>query len=41
MVGSIRLANIVASLALTHNESVVIADKEHFEKVSGLIVESR
>ncbi|MEM3711957.1 MAG: type II toxin-antitoxin system VapC family toxin [Thermoproteota archaeon] len=31
---------IIASLALTHNESLVTADKEHFERVSGLIVES-
>ncbi|MBO3754686.1 MAG: type II toxin-antitoxin system VapC family toxin [Candidatus Brockarchaeota archaeon] len=31
---------IIASLALTHNEPVVTADKEHFERVSGLIVES-
>jgi len=31
---------IIASLALTHNESVATADKEHFERVPGLIVES-
>ncbi|MGB9718860.1 MAG: type II toxin-antitoxin system VapC family toxin [Thermoproteota archaeon] len=31
---------IIASLALTHNEHVVTADKDHFERVSGLIVES-
>jgi tRNA(fMet)-specific endonuclease VapC len=31
---------IIASLALTHNEPVVTADKDHFERVSGLIVES-
>ncbi|MEM2585092.1 MAG: type II toxin-antitoxin system VapC family toxin [Thermoproteota archaeon] len=31
---------IIASLALTHSEPLVTADKEHFERISGLIVES-
>lgn len=31
---------IIASLALTHNEPILTADKDHFERVSGLIVES-
>ncbi|MEM2981054.1 MAG: type II toxin-antitoxin system VapC family toxin [Thermoproteota archaeon] len=31
---------IIASLALTHSEAVVTADKQHFERVSGLIVET-
>lgn len=31
---------IIASLALTYNEPIVTADKEHFERIPGLIVES-
>ncbi|MCS7138661.1 MAG: type II toxin-antitoxin system VapC family toxin [Crenarchaeota archaeon] len=31
---------IIASLALTHNESLVTSDRENFERISGLIIES-
>lgn len=31
---------MIASLALTHNEPLTTADREHFERVPGLIVES-
>lgn len=31
---------MIASLALTHNEPIITMDRKHFEKVSGLIVET-